>query len=914
MPIRDKNKRIKENYTNDEIQRNFLSDSEYIKYLANEYNYKKLDAKEFMKEILKEGINKNLVQNEVDHTGKANGLIRVYSTKASKAKYFREKDKKGFVQVLKALAVNTKNINEINYKGLNTVYASTNLNFGHKSKKGYTSLTYLCNFDIDFDDVDFNSVMSAILNGDILKPTIITLTGTGVHLIYRLKDPVYCYRKEDVQKCLRIIKSLLAIKLLNNYISAEGIYDKAVPLLALSLNQLTRMPDSLTKYGETYVTSLKEGQKEEYQVKAYLIGESYAFEEIKEYVTKDLDYEEEFLLKEVNEINQNDKLKKELIKNHHELLNNLNTINSVQKQKLFMGKYKHIKRGLYDGWLKKIKKAITDGILNEGRRYYSIFVLACAARKGNVPYEELKKDAFEIQKMYQKIDGSSAFTTSDVINAINTYFDEKSLTYTGKFLMTTLLNLPITHHKRNGRTTKEHIQYLKENHLITGRTAKRKMVKKFFKKLIKLGLTPETISVRELEKLAKKYKYDVKKSRLANYKKELLNEIRNEESKKKEPTVKKNSENVGFLRMACVQKENILYCPAFDMKELQGNFALFYNKLNDFFIDLENNSYKLNNFYEGLLEKHLPNLRNLGFYDHFFLKPLKNSKIKRLNSYYNDLNFYTFKEVFLSVQKKLNKDIFVFDKFLTSLINKITLAKNNYKYYNRLHIKTLGLSLDKYKIMAKKLKYFKKIRQNLISFYDIFTKIDNKDAFFVTIVLWIVGEKIDDLSLKIKSLYEDFYSKINENIKNEHFYELKSYLNYLKNKASSIYNFDKTSIKITEFKKGKNKIMIDLKKEELIKECLKKREMLIGVLKSLKDLVMEKCQKDFLVQMTIEKYNKCCDFLAKAFENAKLSQDDFKTVMTENDDLKDEGILLDETSLDLNNDALTTEGLFDDND
>lgn len=100
----------------------------------------------------------------------------------------------------------------------------------------------------------------------------------------------------------------------------------------------------------------------------------------------------------------------------------------------------------------------------EGKRYWMVFCLASVARNCAIPYEQLEKDAYGLLDYLDSLTehaGENQFTKPDIECALKSYY------YTGPFIRKSTCEqlcgvkfAPAI--KRNGRTRKEHLEYMKE--------------------------------------------------------------------------------------------------------------------------------------------------------------------------------------------------------------------------------------------------------------------------------------------------------------------------------------------------------------------------------------------------------------------------------------------------------------------
>ena len=181
----------KQNYENF-IQKNEFLNSYNFKY-GYSFEARELTLEEFCENLFYEAINNNIFQSSLQEKNHPNGYMLFYSYK--NMRFFKK-------------SLNSDNIYNLKSEGSKRCSISPNLRYGTKGPN--KSLSHILNFDIDFDDVktlkDFIKMLNLIESGGMLKPTIITSSGTGVHLIYRLKNPIFVYKNDELKAQMLNIK------------------------------------------------------------------------------------------------------------------------------------------------------------------------------------------------------------------------------------------------------------------------------------------------------------------------------------------------------------------------------------------------------------------------------------------------------------------------------------------------------------------------------------------------------------------------------------------------------------------------------------------------------------------------------------------------------------------------------------
>jgi hypothetical protein len=109
------------------------------------------------------------------------------------------------------------------------------------------------------------------------------------------------------------------------------------------------------------------------------------------------------------------------------------------------------KRDLYDWWIRQIQKGASHG-----HRYFCIMCLAIYGVKCGVPFEEVKKDAYDLIPFLNSLKADEQFTESDVNSALECY-DSNYVTFPREDI-SKLTAIPIQSNKRNGRRQKQHLK------------------------------------------------------------------------------------------------------------------------------------------------------------------------------------------------------------------------------------------------------------------------------------------------------------------------------------------------------------------------------------------------------------------------------------------------------------------------
>jgi len=294
-----------------------------------------------------------------------------------------------------------------------------------RSRAGINSRFFFA-FIFDLDAVEIpqlRDLFFQIENGFLPMPTYVVNSGGGVHLYYVLNTPVPLF--PDNQRHLKELKVALTNRIWNPYTSKrkdteiQGIF------------QGFRMVGSPTKLGR------------DFRVKAFSCGKKFDLEELVSYIPE----EEQKKFKFTAAARKKSKMSLEEAKKLYPDWYERRVVNGEKK-----GRW-HVKRDLYDWWKRKIKIEI-----KVGHRYFALMSLAIYAKKCDIEYDELRKDAFEIMSIFDRLtnDSKNHFTRDDVIAALEAY-NENYITFPRDDIEK-LTNVSIPANKRNGRKQEVHLK------------------------------------------------------------------------------------------------------------------------------------------------------------------------------------------------------------------------------------------------------------------------------------------------------------------------------------------------------------------------------------------------------------------------------------------------------------------------
>ena len=380
--------------------------SKFDLFGALEHSFKEVYASDFYRDIFPIG---SFEEKGVYKKGKYNGIAVSIVVGDSKAKRYTVTDDLEIIDTL----VETDDfciMSPISYAG--------------KSRKSEFA-RFLYAMAIDLDGVDtldeWNFLMTQIDKGHEMlsfvwglpRPTYIVGSGTGLHLYFVFERPIPLFRStvKELERLRRRITWQAWTQ------GASSLHDN---VQYESLFQGFRMVGSITKNGE--------------RTRAFKVGEKVTVEYLNQYVPEEyravkFSYKSNLLLKDAKE-KYPEWYQKRIV------------------EKKPKGTWV-CKKDLYYWWIRKLKAGV-----QQGHRYWCIMTLATYAKKCDIPFEELEKDAYGlIPFMNTKGD---KFTEDDVLHALEAYNDSY-ITYPINTIIART-DIPIEKNKRNGRKQAMHLK------------------------------------------------------------------------------------------------------------------------------------------------------------------------------------------------------------------------------------------------------------------------------------------------------------------------------------------------------------------------------------------------------------------------------------------------------------------------
>lgn len=289
-------------------------------------------------------------------------------------------------------------------KGKDFVIGSPITYIGRNRNSNNSRYIYGLAFDIDgVKENHIKDILHQMSRKVIPAANIIVNSGNGVHLYYLFEKPIALFN--NIKPLLKKLKYNLTSYIWNAYTSSikekqyQGIF------------QGFRLPETKTKFNT--------------EVKAfYNISSKYhTIATLNDYVNnigykdnnKLTDDEIEMIEKAMYKPNRISRAKaKELYPDWYER----RIIKGEQRQKW------NIKRDLYDWWLRILRNE-EENKVKEGHRYFCLMTLSMYAIKCNVPYEELKADAYSLLDKMENLtlSNDNHFTVDDIEDALKAYLD-----------------------------------------------------------------------------------------------------------------------------------------------------------------------------------------------------------------------------------------------------------------------------------------------------------------------------------------------------------------------------------------------------------------------------------------------------------------------------------------------------------
>lgn len=310
---------------------------------------------------------------------------------------------------------------------------------GRRRFKSNARYLYALAFDLDEVGVsELSEVIHQQKIGMTPQANIIVNSGDGIHLYYILAKPMPLYPK--VYETLTSVKKALTRLIWNKATSRTG-EDNQVQIQPII--QPFRVPGSKSKHGDV-VTAWHNAD-----------APLHTIEELNRFASKPT-------LKYLNSgVSQEEA--KALDKGSY----STNRLTKARAKELYPEWYQRrivegaprktwsVHRGLYDWWKNMLWENEKVAV---GHRYHCIMFLAVYAKKCNVPFEELKRDALKLVPRMEALTGNTGrhFSVQDALDALKAYKDS-SETYPRQ-LIEDRTGLRIDPNKRNYQKQTDHLE------------------------------------------------------------------------------------------------------------------------------------------------------------------------------------------------------------------------------------------------------------------------------------------------------------------------------------------------------------------------------------------------------------------------------------------------------------------------
>lgn len=310
---------------------------------------------------------------------------------------------------------------------------------GRRRFKSNARYLYALAFDLDEVGVsELSEVIHQQTIGMTPQANIIVNSGDGIHLYYILAKPMPLYPK--VYETLTAIKKALT-RLIWNKASSRTGEDNQVQIQPII--QPFRVPGSRTKHGDV-VTAWHNADAPLHTIESL---NRFASKPTLKYLNSGVSQEEA----------------KALDKGSY----STNRLTKARAKELYPDWYQkriiegaprktwRVHRGLYEWWLNMLW---TNEKVAVGHRYHCIMFLAVYAKKCNVPFEELKRDALKLVPRMEALTGNTGrhFSVQDALDALKAYKDS-SETYPRQ-LIEDRTGLRIDPNKRNYQKQTDHLE------------------------------------------------------------------------------------------------------------------------------------------------------------------------------------------------------------------------------------------------------------------------------------------------------------------------------------------------------------------------------------------------------------------------------------------------------------------------
>lgn len=292
---------------------------------------------------------------------------------------------------------------------------------------------YAMVFDLDGQGLpQLRDTLFQMNSGHLARATYVILSGHGCHVYYVFKEPIEI-KNDHIYRELNKLKTGLTMRIWNDYTSTMK-----EPQIQ-PIGQGFRMVGSASKMGKRY------------PVRAYRVGDRVTIDDLNAMFPDGIDTLTAGALKRWTDYRINlDYAVTTPIEDAKELWPDWYERRVIRGQR--KGRW-YVKRALYDWWLKRLR----GNEVKVGHRYFAVLTLGMYAYKCNIPFDELKQDAYSLLEPYESMtdDENNHFTEKDIHAALKVYHE--GATNYPRDLISKLSGLLITENKRNYRKQEDHL-------------------------------------------------------------------------------------------------------------------------------------------------------------------------------------------------------------------------------------------------------------------------------------------------------------------------------------------------------------------------------------------------------------------------------------------------------------------------
>lgn len=303
--------------------------------------------------------------------------------------------------------------------------------FGRKNVQEHASKMFAMIFDLDgVTDTTLDIFLHGACNADLYPvPNYIILSGNGLHLYYLFEEPIPLFPNLKIQ--LKELKYDLTDRIWNAYTSTYKNRQKQ------GINQGFRVIGGKTKKGAA-----------EKRVRAFRLNtHPFTLSQLAKYTPTALKIDEKKLFRETK-MSLEDAKEKYPEWYERVVVNKDKSKNRWKIEEKVHGSNPY---ALYDWWKEQVRQGAAYN-----HRYFCIMCLAIYGAKCNVPYEQVKKDAYDFIPFMNEVNPKEPFTAQDVESALECY-DRRYCTFPIKDIQT-ISAIGFERNKRNYRKQSDHLK------------------------------------------------------------------------------------------------------------------------------------------------------------------------------------------------------------------------------------------------------------------------------------------------------------------------------------------------------------------------------------------------------------------------------------------------------------------------